>query len=848
MNESTATRAQQLDELMSFEFGRSVATLEVKPLPSVEQLKQAQVRLLSTKVLCHREPTLSPLVLESLFSSLHSLGQRVVVLVRNTPARVTLTFGVIVLNETTTSLDAASHGKALERIFQARFPGSEAARLQWQEIQRLTDSLGSLPKIGALVGLPSIQEDESLFSSVIGDMLHALSDKEFAYLLIADPLTSSELNHQLDYSQGLLQQILASSETNLQWTRELAHSNTESRRTGWESQSAKEARFSQDHASGTTQEYGHTLNISPQIQIGGIGFSAGGYNYTSSQSDFSTTTLGRSLAASQIQRQSESEHQESSQSKRQIITENRVIQDVRSGMIAELLKAECHRLMYAGAVGAWRVGSYVLGENTLMLQTAAQLLKGALSGQESIQRPLRLIEFSRRQHPHAHHRLMALQQIEFESDHLQKSLQTVMHSRELGVAACFPTESVPGIEVRQSHGFGQWFPEPADDALDVALGCMVSYGRKLPKREVAIDLDTLTMHGLVIGTTGSGKTNTVMQMLLAGWREHNVPFLVMDPKEEYKRTLADQIHDLRILNVAEHAYRINPFRVPKGRSIVSYAEQLKCVFCSAFETEAAIPDLILQAILEVYCKRGWDLKTNQRKPNKYPPYPTLKDLQNEIPLTVKRNQFKGTLQSNYQSAIGSRIRSLRAGWKAGLLDGAENDEQGLQRLLKHPTVIDTGQMDPPSRSFFIALLLLQLSGIRRQEGLCDGLKHLLVLEEAHQLLRNPASLGGSMSSGRLQSIESILEAVAELRAFGQGILVVDQSPQELHPAILRGTNLKICHKLIEGRDQDAAMEALGLPQEARQPLSRLKRGHALMRAASWPEAIEMQVNAIKKKP
>ena len=90
-------------------------------------------------------------------------------------------------------------------------------------------------------------------------------------------------------------------------------------------------------------------------------------------------------------------------------------------------------------------------------------------------------------------------------------------------------------------------------------------------------------------------------------------------------------------------------------------------------------------------------------------------------------------------------------------------------------------------------------------------------------------------------LEAILNAIAELRTFGQGILVADQSPQELHPGILRSTNLKIVHRLVEGQDQKATGDALGRDELQSGELGRLGNGTAVVRALSRESAVAVKI-------
>src|SRR5439155_3855700 len=89
------------------------------------------------------------------------------------------------------------------------------------------------------------------------------------------------------------------------------------------------------------------------------------------------------------------------------------------------------------------------------------------------------------------------------------------------------------------------------------------------------------------------------------------------------------------------------------------------------------------------------------------------------------------------------------------------------------------------------ILLKQLFQEARRLGRVDGLRQLVVVDEAHNIApRDP-------------EYQSFLEMIAiENRKYGQGLLVATTSPSQLSEALLRNASIRFCHLLDDGKDID----------------------------------------------
>jgi DNA helicase HerA-like ATPase len=202
----------------------------------------------------------------------------------------------------------------------------------------------------------------------------------------------------------------------------------------------------------------------------------------------------------------------------------------------------------------------------------------------------------------------------------------------------------------------------------------------------------------------------------------------------------------------------------------------------------------------------------------------------------------------YKAALKLRMESFSRGTKKHLF---EHETVPFTELLERPVFIDLRDLtDADTRRFFVGALLIRLYGERESahKGAAGPakLRHLVVLEEAHHFLREAS---GGTHAARLaqQSNELLANAFAELRSYGQGILVADQAPAELSAAVLRNTATKIVHTLFHEADCSAIADAIGLEHSHRGELRRLRTGEAIVMGPSTPTPVMCKVDGARRR-
>jgi hypothetical protein len=141
--------------------------------------------------------------------------------------------------------------------------------------------------------------------------------------------------------------------------------------------------------------------------------------------------------------------------------------------------------------------------------------------------------------------------------------------------------------------------------------------------------------------------------------------------------------------------------------------------------------------------------------------------------------------------------------------------------------------DNDEKSFIMALLLGRIYEHRQveyQNGKVPGntLRHIVVLEEAHRLLAKAEGKGELQASPRTKSVEIFSDMLAEVRAYGQGMIIVDQIPSKLTPEVMKNTEVKIAHRLLSKDDREAVGATMNLSKEQIEDLARHDAGEATM--------------------
>lgn len=414
---------------------------------------------------------------------------------------------------------------------------------------------------------------------------------------------------------------------------------------------------------------------------------------------------------------------------------------------------------------------------------------------------------------------------------------TYLSSRELSVYSTPPVVDTAGFSVKDYVLFD--VNRNADG--DTSLGKIIENG-KPSNNDYAVDLNELNRHCLVIGLTGSGKTNTIKSLICsAGKRcDDKIPFLIIEPaKKEYWELYKLGFDNLQIYSVGSNETNssrlcINPFErvayrdvngILKSVSIQTHIDFVYAAFKASFIMYTPMPYVLEKAIYSIYEDYGWDIDNNVNR-NGREIYPTIEDLYFKIPQIVTEMGYDTKMRNDLIGSLQARINSLRIGSKGSALNVSKSFP--MERLLEGNTIVEIEDIgDDDVKAFIISLLLIRLLEYRRQQEDCQlNIRHILFIEEAHRLLKNVQSGTGENADPRGAAVEFFCNMLAEMRSKGQGFVVADQIPSKLAPDLIKNTNLKIVHRTVAEDERVLMGGAMNMTDQQVESLSTLKQGVA----------------------
>lgn len=356
--------------------------------------------------------------------------------------------------------------------------------------------------------------------------------------------------------------------------------------------------------------------------------------------------------------------------------------------------------------------------------------------------------------------------------------------------------------------------------------------------ELAVPVADLTGHALFLGTTGSGKTNSTLQLTRALWADHHIPFTVIEPvnsdRDDY-RWLATlpEFDDLLVITVGDEEvapFRLNPFQVPAGVRIATHRANLLASFDAAFGLWDPLPSIYRKALYNTYVRVGIN---PEGKAEDGTAWPQLSDFVAAITEITDNMDYAGDVRSNILAASRVRAESLAEGPCASTLSGPTSYPIG--ELLERPVILELSAVgdDPKEQSLIMALVLAAMTEHFKAHRVGDHLQHVTVIEEAHRLLGVPAPQGENRE-GNAQAIAAarMANSLAENRKYGEGIVIVEQDPSKLIPDSYKNTNLKVMHRLPSEQDRQLIGDTMRFTQEQRRYASALPKMSAFCFHAS----------------
>lgn len=442
------------------------------------------------------------------------------------------------------------------------------------------------------------------------------------------------------------------------------------------------------------------------------------------------------------------------------------------------------------------------------------------------------------------HPVFARQLWENEADSLFYTAGTLVSGRELPMHLGLPTRSVHGLPIIEHAEFGRNVPDEAmPDEDKMNLGKIYHMG-KSESAELILNRQAMASHTFITGSTGTGKSNAVYHLLDEITKNGQTTFLVVEPaKGEYKNVFGN-CTDVQVFGTNPREtplLRMNPFAFPENIHILEHIDRLVEIFNACWPMYAAMPAVLKDAIERSYQKVGWDLRNSESEKGVFP---TFFDLLDILPGVIEESHYSKDTQSDYVGALCTRVKSLTNGIYGSVL--CAEDALSDAEMFDQNVIVDlsrVGSME--TKSLLMGILVMKLQEYRMcSSGMNSRLRHVTVLEEAHNLLRK-TSAEQSQEGANLQgkSVEMLANAIAEMRTYGEGFIIADQAPGLLDMSVIRNTNTKIILRLPDEADRKLVGKSAALKEAQIDELSKLPLGVAAVYQNEWPEAVLCKIEA-----
>lgn len=529
--------------------------------------------------------------------------------------------------------------------------------------------------------------------------------------------------------------------------------------------------------------------------------------------------------------------------------------------IEELMKRidqELERISMSESTGLWSVASYFFSYDNdfASAESASTIFKSIMQGEESGVETSAInswIDNSQKMKMltnsvcHLSHPVF-WNNLTVNGENIKVENSSLLSSKELAMLLSLPHKSVPGFPVVEHVSLAKEVIRNNESLMkrEVSLGCIFDLGKAYTENRVKLDVKSLTQHVFVTGSTGCGKSETIYK-LINETKQVGTKFLVIEPaKGEYKNVFGD-VNVFGTNPLIMPLLRINPFSFPTGVHVLEHIDRLTEIFNVCWPMYSAMPAVLKKAMLDAYESCGWDLRLSVNRLSRGEDvYPSFLDLFLSLEKVITESAYSEEVKSNYSGALLTRVESLTNGLNGEIFSV---NELSNMVLFDENCIIDLSRVgSQETKSLIMGILIMRLSEYRMTGANTpnSALKHLTVLEEAHNILKRVSteqSQEGSNMAGK--SVEMITNAIAEMRTYGEGFVIVDQSPTSVDKAAIKNTNTKIVMRLPDEDDRKVSGKAAGMNDKQIDEIAKLPTGVAVIYQNDWVSPVLCKIDRME---
>lgn len=782
--------------------------------------------------------------LAAVYNVLHGLTCACVLIIDGNEQGVDFYMGIRSLEKQTRNMES------LLKALDGQFPGYDATSLREDKIQSLMERICSapnsshLPSISSLSITPSARKGEDKYDQGIEKFIDAQKGRKYTAVIIAEPITSDELSSRKLELHNLATQLSKLKSLSIQTGTNSSNATTDSTST------AITDSINQSIANSVGWFNSNGANTSKGRSSG---FGLLGWSWTTSHGSGQSSTSGTTNNTTQTTGDGKAKTYTTQDGKTITIgtSESMTTQQVNSAVedMLQKIKIQLSRLTEGEAYGLWNCAGYFLSDNGDSAESAAHQYKGLVTGENTGVDGYYVNTWNNSVRTNALGILESIRycrQPFFNAGEMIFNAGSFVSGKELPIMLGIPYKEVSGVTVTPHADFGRniyaksFDSEPGEE---IYLGNIYHKG-SVDTNRIFLKTKTLCSHCFITGSPRSGKSHTTYSIIdkLYGLQKK---FMVIEPaKGEYK-SIFGGMPEINIFTTNPRLHRllkINPFRFPKGISVAEHIDSLIEIFNVCWEMYAAMPAILKDGIVNAYRRVGWDITNSINIKNGPFTYPTFNDLLAELSLIIEESEYSREIKDNYKGAMLTRVKSLTNGIN-GLIFSSYADIPN-EILFDENVIIDLSHVSAPeTKSLIMGVLLIKLNEYRMSTstGEDSPLKHITIIEEAHDILKN-TSFDTTAGAGVAQKgVEKINNAIAEMATYGEGFFIVDQSPTAVSDSSIKNTNTKIIFHLPDSQDRAVVGGSVAANERQIDEIARLPRGVAVVRQIGWVEPVLVSI-------
>lgn len=752
-------------------------------------------------------------------------------------------------------LDIDDIGKrVLKPSIEGNFRGSKVLEVEKGQKAELVSKIDKMKRFAKVSGIPSVYKDKEDFQG-IDRLIDIMSGDEFALVVLAKPMSNGVIADIEKVLFDAYNHIAPMTKTSVQHSDASSTSSSISATKG--SSVSDGTSYSESNQKGSNTSKGVNTNTSK-----GESYSSSNSSTSSgtSESASENSSFSKTSGTSQTKSENESFNKSESISKNQgsnlsFEFTNKMASELTKYIDEVLLK----RINYGKNKGLFDSCIYLMSNEKGNLTKLGNAIRAIFSGDESNKSPLIFSNLNAAKDINEikcikNFQIPKINLIENTNAVISRSLLSQnlasqscwMSANELSVIATLPKKEVVGLSLKEEVEFGLNIKEHISQDEAIFLGNMVQSGKEL-NQKIFIDKAWLDKHIFIAGVTGSGKTTTCQRIL----KSANLPFLVIEPAKTEYRAMLNDMDDLLIFTLGDERvapFRINPFEFFPHESISSRVDMIKANIEASFDMEAAIPQIIETALYRCYEEYGWDISTSKNYKFSDPfadgvfAFPTLSDLVRQANIVVEEQGFDERLKKDYIGSINARLQGLLVGSKAFMLNNQRSVD--FADLLEKNVVLELEEVkNGAEKSLIMGFILININEAlkvkyKEYKNKGEEFRHITLIEESHRLLSK--FMPGDSPNKKL-GVETFADMLAEVRKYGESLIIVDQIPNKLTPEVLKNTNTKIVHKIFAQDDKEAIGNTMALNDEQKEFLSNLETGRAIVSNPNFIKPIQVQI-------